>query len=357
MLVGDVYSSILALNALCCAAGTLIGAAVVGAWMKVYQEFKAQTDGDVKHGNGFIFMCTGFVSAFLATTFMVIDLAAYPDTERFGCANDGMVLAGYVGTFLAVMVWMLWVTLLPYPNWSNTKNLGDDTHFYEEGLGDVDEATFGLLSYCLQLSVPAFDDTMQFVCLGLGEQVAFSSRAKQDMGSENIETQNACEIFDTFKYCEKSEMVIWVMVIAIVIAFIGDIFSEKMAINATIMFMCFLCGCIGLYSWLTFTSHISGPKKYAAAAKVVPGFGLYGLAMGALFGFVSCCMLYVDHADICEPLNDWNLGKDTEDQGRCNCILITGSGTSGYDGKAENLAARDKREDKTGARDELESES
>ena len=74
MLVGDVYSSILALNAMCCAAGTLIGAAVVGAWMKVYQEFKAQTDGDVKHGNGFIFMCTGFVSAFLATAFMVIDL-------------------------------------------------------------------------------------------------------------------------------------------------------------------------------------------------------------------------------------------------------------------------------------------
>eukprot|EP00039_Didymoeca_costata_P028347 m.20763 g.20763 ORF g.20763 m.20763 type:complete len:523 (-) comp6945_c0_seq1:1408-2976(-) len=340
MIMADIYSEKLIINAIGCALGALAGAACMGFWMNVFNDLKDQTDGEVKHGIGFALMAGGFVAALLGAVCSTIDLVCI-NTERFGCMNDGTQLIGRAGMLMGALVWILYLTSLFLDNWAVTTNLGDEVHFAEVGLDDVDGARWGLFHYCLELSVLAFGDEFKYVCMSASEQVQFLSRADEASPDGTIPSLDGCEIFDKVNYCERSKFVIVALIIAVVIVFISDIFSEKLSVNAMVMGLATIGGVAAAVQWLLFVFHISGPKNYGAAAKVRVGGAFFAVLIGVGLSFISCILNYLDFIDKCQcsfEQNAYQEGKSSKDTGDCDCFICFGDGTSGYDGVNDSKA-------------------
>ena len=116
----------------------------------------------------------------------------------------------------------------------------------------------------------------------------------------------------------------------------GDMFSEKQAVNAAMMFFTFAGGIINMVFWLLFVMEIDGPKDYAAADEVVIGPGFYTTIFAVSFSLVSGVLFYLDFADECQLCceeNEYQYGKTTDEQDDCDCYFCVGTGGSGYDNK------------------------
>jgi hypothetical protein len=73
---------------------------------------------------------------------------------------------------------------------------------------------------------------------------------------------------------------------------------------------------------------------------VVIGRGFYLCLFAAGGAVISCISFYLDFKDLCDccATNDFQHGKSTVDDAHmCTCFLLTGSGTSGYDGTKQSL--------------------
>lgn len=346
MIIADIYSEKLIINAAGCLLGALAGAASIAIWMNVFSDLQDKTDGSVEHGVGFMFMAGGFVSALFGTIFCAIDLGCLT-TERFGCFNDGTQIIGRVGMLMGVLVWVLYVASLYMSNWAVTDNLGSPQHFEEFGLQGVGAAEFGLFAYCMELAVDAFGGEFMSVCLDPGEQVQFITQANQAVNGA-IPSHSGCEIFEKVRYCERAKFVIVTLIISITIAFFSDIFSEKLSVNSMVMGLTFAGGVASVVQWLIFIFHISGPKNYGAASEVKAGGAFYAVLIGAGMALISAILNYLDFIDRCQcdfERNDYQEGKDRSQNGDCDCFLCFGDGTSGYDGvRSKQLANEGKAE-------------
>jgi len=340
MVLADVYSAILILNAIGCFIGALAGVACLVLWSKINKDFEYVTDGTTEQGSGFYFLCVGFGTAFGGAIFCALDLCLYPDTERFGLANDGVAILGRIGTLLGCLVWVLFAASILYPQWATTDLLEDGKSGFSykdplnpgKGLEAVQGALFGLWDYCLELPSAAFVEP-QMVCMKTSDEIQLRSLGEDADGF--IRSQNGCEIFESVDYCKRNEIIVCCLLVAISMAFVADVFSEKMLANGMAMFFCFLLGAAACIQWLIFKIHITGPKSYGAASQVDVGVGFFLALMGMGAALVSGLMLYLDYRDMCECSNHFKDGKSVKDDGTCygQCMICTGSGTSGYDGK------------------------
>jgi len=338
MVLADIFSNVLALNAMGCILGSGGGVASMVLWGRFKKALDDGVEGDVDQGWGFIFLCLGFSLAFAGGVFSILDLVCYPRSERFGVANDGVNYVGrWGGMLMGALVWMCLAASLTFPQWAVTDNIEDGKHgFKHTGLQGAYGATFGLMGYCLEMDVDAFVDP-QFVCMDMADEVQMSSMPEKYFNEDGtIPSRNGCEIFEDVDYCKRCEFVIYMVLFMISMTLIGDVFSEKLFTNSMIMFFNTVGAGLTSIQWLIFKIHISGPKPYASAGKVDVGEGFYLCLMAAGCALISCISFYLDFKDLCDCCahNDFAEGKSKKDNpDECTCFLLHGSGTSGYDGQ------------------------
>jgi len=344
MVIADVLSHILILNSILCAIGALGGVACMLLWAKIAKDIDFVTDGTAEQGIGFIFLCGGFGTAFAASILCAIDICKYPEMERFGVLNDGNSFFGRLGTLLGCLVWVLFTASILYPKWAVTELLedGESGFSYKDpenpgkGLEEVTGASFGLWDYCLELPADAFVG-LQYVCMQTSDQIQLRSLGEDADGF--IRSQSGCEIFESVDYCKRNETIVCCLLVAISMAFVADVFSEKLLANGISMFCCFLLGAAACVQWLIFKIHITGPKSYGAASPVNVGVGFFIALIGMGAALVSGLLLYLDYRDIGECSNSFKDGKSVHDDGSClgACLICTGTGTSGYDNSNRTL--------------------
>lgn len=338
MVGADVYSAILILNCIGCFIGAAGGVVVMVLWGKIKKDFDFVTGDAAETGNGYIFLCVGFGTAFLGALFCGLDLCLYPETERFGIQNDGVAIFGRVGTLLGCLVWVLFTACILYPKWAVTDLLEDGSSGFSykdpenpgKGLENVMGATFGLWDYCLELEASAFVGR-QYICMQMNDQIQLRSFGADKEGF--IRSQDGCEIFDSVNYCSRCKIIVICLLVAIAMAFVADVFSEKMLANGIAMFVCCLLGAAACIQWLIFKIHITGPKSYGAASQVDVGVGFYLCLIGMGCALISALLLYLDYRDIGECSNSYKEGKSVKDDDTCmgQCMICNGTGTSGYD--------------------------
>lgn len=344
MVIADVLSHILILNSILCALGALGGVACLVLWSKIAKDIDFVTDGVAEQGIGFTFLCAGFGTAFAASIFCAIDICKYPEMERFGFLNDGTSYFGRLGALLGCLVWVLFTASILYPQWAKTDLLEDgfsgfsykDPEHPGKGLEEVTGALFGLWDYCLELPADAFVG-VQMVCMQTSDQIQLRSLGEDEDGF--IRSQSGCDIFESVGYCKRNEIIVVCLLIAISMAFVADVFSEKLLANGISMFVCFLLGAAACVQWLIFKINITGPKSYGAASAVDVGVGFFIALIGMGAALVSGLLLYLDYRDIGECSNSFKEGKSVHDDGSClgACLICTGTGTSGYDNSDKSL--------------------
>lgn len=336
MVLADIFSNVLALNAIGSILGSAGGVVCMVLWSRFQKELDNGLDSSSEKGFGFIFLIMGFVFAFLGAVGSLADLLLYPRSERFGVANDGINYLGRWGGMLGgALVWMLLAAAIQYPQWATTEKLEDGRHgFQSTGLQGAYGATFGLLGYCLEMETAAFGDP-QFVCMGMADEVQLTEMPEEYFNEDGtIPSKNGCEIFEAVEYCERCEFIIYFILFMIPMTLVGDVFSEKLLTNSLIMFINCVGSGLACVQWLIFKIHISGPKPYASAGKVDVGQGFFMCMFATGCALISCICFYLDYKDLCDCCaNDFQQGKSKHDnEGGCYCFLCHGSGTSGYDG-------------------------
>ena len=353
LIFADVYGEKIIINGVVCFLAAGCGAAMMAMWLAIYSDLEKGTEGGgVEHGEGFVFMVLGFCAALLGAIFCMLDIVCY-DTERFGCNNDGIQFIGRSAALMGVLVWVLFVAGIFMADWATTDGLGFvkdsdgnsdgpdiERHFEQFGLGRVGKARWGLWNYCLELDATLFGEP-QPVCMEAKEVVEFTYAAKDANGDKL--SQNGCDMFATTRYCERAQVCVCSSIAAAIIGFMGDMFSEKQAVNAAMLFFTTVGGVVNMVFWLLFVLEIDGPKSYAAAAEVDIGPGFYTSIVATVFSLIGGILFYLDFADLCYlpwEQNEYALGKTADDLGDCICYLCNGTGGSGYDGK------NDERDDK-----------
>jgi len=345
LIFADLFSEKILINGVVCFLAAGCGAAMMGMWLEVYSELEKQTDGGgVEHGEGFTFMVLGFVAAMLGAIFCALDIICV-ETERFGCNNDGIQVIGRSAALMGVLVWVLFTAGIFMADWATTDGLGfveggDGPHFEKFGLAQVGKAQWGLWNYCLELNVTLFGGP-QPVCMEAKEVVEFDYQQLDTEG--NVLSQNGCDIFQTNRYCERAQICVCSSIVAAIVGFTGDMFSEKQAVNAAMLFFTFAAGVVNMIFWLLFVLEIDGPKPYAAASEVTIGPGFYTTIIATSFSLIGAILFYLDFADLCElpcEKTGYELGKTADELNDCLCYLCNGTGGTGYDGKNDGKSDR-----------------
>jgi hypothetical protein len=251
--------------------------------------------------------------------------------------SEGISFLGLLGTLLGCLVWVLCAAALLYPKWATTDLIEDGDHgFADVGLQNVGSTSFGLWSYCLGLETDAIVGEND-VCMATSDEIQLLGFGEDADGF--VRSQNACDIFASVSYCERTEIIVCCLLVTMSLAFVADVFSEKLLANGVSMFVCFIIIAVACIQWIIFKIHITGPKSYGAADKVDVGVGFFLALMGMGCALFSSLTLYLDYRDICEITNEFTDGKSAHDTDNCwhKCFIFYGTGTSGYDGANDTL--------------------
>eukprot|EP00041_Stephanoeca_diplocostata_P002136 m.23683 g.23683 ORF g.23683 m.23683 type:complete len:655 (+) comp12974_c0_seq1:554-2518(+) len=273
------------------------------------------SNSDFRLGLSFYLVAIATACAFLAYQLCKFDLEWFPNTRRFGLQNDGQGMCSRLGAIFGFFTWALLLLAVLSPAWSVTDYLGDNPNadnasavpvnrYRDLQLGSTHTATWGILQYCLELPIHTFGDRYGLVCLNYDDNLTIVGGTNSD-GVKTLTHGTGCDLFDSspdYNLCSTRVGVSISIGLGIVAAVLGDIFSEKAAINIAV-FTVAMGGALGAMSlWLSFQDGISGPTEYGAQSSVQYGMGLIFITFGSIVAVCTVVFYVLDYKGVCLPV-------------------------------------------------------
>mmetsp|Transcript_13916 Transcript_13916/g.35812 ORF Transcript_13916/g.35812 Transcript_13916/m.35812 type:complete len:635 (+) Transcript_13916:202-2106(+) len=283
----------------------------------------------------------GAVSAKLGALCCQKDLEYYPNTRRFGFANDGLGVCQRLGALTGVFAWATIGMAVCSSRWSETdqlsalgQNLTTTTepvavHFSQYGLDVVSKASWGMTRYCIELPVSVLQNGVASVCLQYEERFTVVAN------DGSVSRASGCEVFENgsnYNLCETRDIIITLSVICIGIGMAADTFSEKVKMNIVCMAAIFMTAtsCVGV--WLLYWNQaVSGPTEYGAASQVYVGAGFYLCLTGAVSALGATIAYILDSKRVCWKWEEHRPDDDDDIDEKlpcrpfdcCDCIEYT----------------------------------
>mmetsp|Transcript_3260 Transcript_3260/g.7991 ORF Transcript_3260/g.7991 Transcript_3260/m.7991 type:complete len:456 (+) Transcript_3260:193-1560(+) len=235
-------------------------------------------------GTSFRLMQTAVAVLVLATIFAILDCTTIKDPEKqYGIMNDGIEITGRAGIVLGIFVWVLFACGYGSTEWFATNSLVSD-QLAVDGLNTSKRFSFGLTQWCAEQETDA--GTVEY-CMWY----------KHDPWGEQRRT--ACDIFTSVDLCTKTFQGRIILMSAIVLSFIVDIYSEKMLLNAIFGLFSGIMGLYVLISMEVLAKDIEDEYFDGAAEDFYKSDGWYFVLFGVIFSGVGFVLCLLDWCDCC----------------------------------------------------------
>eukprot|EP00041_Stephanoeca_diplocostata_P002563 m.28071 g.28071 ORF g.28071 m.28071 type:complete len:443 (-) comp13526_c1_seq2:46-1374(-) len=179
------------------------------------------------------------------------------------CSEDGVNFCGRFAALCGICSIAMFAAALMTKEWSKASELGT----LPDGLSDIRYAQFGLREFCFETNVTLFEGQF-LVCVEYTETI--------DLYDEITDTWanvTGCERFPGV--CDRSRISEGAYAVALLLAVIGAVLSEKTEFNALFLGLAGCAAMVGMSAWVNFQ------EGQEAESGLKIGFSL-GLAVGGM---------------------------------------------------------------------------
>eukprot|EP00039_Didymoeca_costata_P025801 m.14293 g.14293 ORF g.14293 m.14293 type:complete len:504 (-) comp5058_c0_seq1:1462-2973(-) len=294
--------------------GALAGMVAMSFWVNWQNgDGESVAEEKVSLGVGGWVIIGGWLIAFLAAIFTLIDRCCTDASKRHGTMNDGISVLGRVASLGSIVVWVMLILAVANPEWTNIDTLGDAGDFCLSTSNKTVElcqqrsASLGLWVYCVEEDIPYFGTGFTDLCLEWDTKVIVAdvgagsssfgpaasgngstiiSTVTLTQNAEDNATEAVCEgslcmdgnvRFDFAGAEEKRKFSGFATVAGFLAAVIVDIFSEKVRLGAICMFLSGVGSFCAMAAWVALQEKVKkdgggvGGVKYATGGWLLVG--------------------------------------------------------------------------------------